>query len=451
MSSGPRAGLAVSSRRRRRADLESIYRAAVAAVEPGRLVARHVRRWGETVTVDLGDRVREVPAHRLWIAGAGKAAVAMAGAIATVVPEARGTVVAPRGRGLPRRLGRIDVLAGAHPVPDRTSFESTARLLARLRRRPRDETVLFLLSGGASALLALPAPPVTPADKRRLGRLLLRCGADIELTNAVRKHVSRVKGGGLLRAAAPREVWTLALSDVIGDRLSTIGSGPTVPDPSTYQDAWDGLASLGALDDLPTTVRRRLAAGVAGRRSAPETVAPGSADARRARACVIGSNRLALRAAAREARRLGYAVRTRRAPLRGEASEAARVLVRSLPAPDGPTCLLAGGETTVTVGAASGVGGRSQELALAAVPELAGRDWSLLAAGTDGIDGPTRAAGGFADGASLRRAGVRAVRRALDDHDAGTLLHRLGDVFVTGPTGTNVMDLVVVLGGECRK
>ncbi len=437
---------------RRRADLEAIYRAGVEAVDPQRLVESHVRREGSRLMVDLGDATAGVPLRALWVAGAGKAAAAMAAGVARVAPEVSGAVIAPGGRGCGRRYhGRIEVLGGGHPVPDRRSFDSTQRLIQRLRRRPTTDGILFLLSGGASALLARPARGVSTTDKVHLGRLLLRCGADIELTNAVRKHVSSVKGGGLLRIAAPRRVWTLALSDVIGDALGTIGSGPTVPDPSTYDEAWRGLEALGALQGVPPSVRRRLAAGRDGRASCPETVKPGSTDAGRSRARVIGSNRIALRAAAREARRLGYRVRTRAAPLAGEAAEQSEALVASLGAADAPTCVLAGGETTVHVGAARGRGGRSQEFAVAAMPGLAGGDWSLLAAGTDGIDGETPAAGGFADGSSRRRASAREVRRALAEHDSHTLLDALGDAFVTGPSATNVMDLVVALGGPRRK
>ncbi|MDG2306170.1 MAG: DUF4147 domain-containing protein [Candidatus Binatia bacterium] len=437
-----------------RADLEAIYRAGVEAVAPGHLIRRHVRRAGGRIEVDLGTRRFRVPVGELWVAGAGKAAAAMAEAIADLAPEARGLVIAPRGRtgARTRRVGRIDILPGSHPVPDRLSFASTEALLRRLRRRPPTDTVLFLLSGGASALLARPTRGVGERDKVRLGRLLLKCGADIGLMNAVRKHVSSVKGGGVLRAAAPRRVLTLALSDVIGDPLPTIGSGPTVADPSTFEEAWRGLAALGVLGDLPVAVRRRLEAGCAGRPDVVETVKPGSADERRSYPCVIGSNRIALNGAAREARRRGYRVENLRAPLRGEAAMAAAAFVAGLGGRGGPTCILAGGETTVSVGKATGRGGRNQEFAVAAMAGLAGGPWSLLSAGTDGIDGQTPAAGGFADGRSRRRAGGAAVvRRVLREHDCGGLLESIGDTLVTGPSGTNVMDFVAALRGPSAK
>lgn len=439
----------------RRAHLEIIYRAAVEAVDPGRLIERHVARRGARLEVDVGARRVRIPVSRLWVAGAGKAAAAMASAVATLAPEARGAVIAPPRPGGAKRFGRIDVLTGAHPVPDQRSYDSTDRVLRRLARRPATDRVLFLMSGGASALLASPASGISRSDKSDLGRMLLRCGADIHLTNAVRKHVSRVKGGGLLRAADPRRVITLALSDVVGDDLATIGSGPTVPDPSTYRDAIEGLEALGALGDLPPSVRARLVAGASGARRAAETVKPGSAEAGRAVAGVIGSNRVALAAAARAARRLGYSVRTRRRPIVGEAADQAVAWVEDLRArfeTGKPTCVLGGGETTVRVGEAPGRGGRNQEFAVAAMPGLVRSDWSLLSAGTDGVDGSTTAAGGFADPSSQRRAGGRSViARVLASHDAHTLLTSLGDTLVTGPTGTNVMDLVVSLGGPVPK
>ncbi|MEW6270956.1 MAG: DUF4147 domain-containing protein, partial [Thermodesulfobacteriota bacterium] len=348
------------------------------------------------------------------------------------------------------RVGGIEVLPGDHPVPGRRSYAATRRLLAALEAAPPDATVVLLLSGGASALLAAPAEGIRERDKSALNRHLLRCGAPIGTMNAVRKHVSRVKGGGLVRAAAPREVVTLALSDVPGDDLATIGSGPGVPDPTTFADALRllrGTAPTGR--GVPARVWRRLEAGAAGR-GPDETLKPREPAARRALAAVIGSNRTALAAAARAARGLGYRVVRRRGQLGGEASLVGRRLARELPSTAGPVCYLAGGETFVTVGDAGGVGGRSQELALAAADGLAGAGWSLLAAGSDGIDGPTDAAGAFCDGGTLRRGGRREAARALREHDAYRFFARTGDLFRTGPTGTNVMDLVIALRGRPR-
>jgi hydroxypyruvate reductase len=420
----------------------------VAAVDPARLVAKHVERRGDTLRITLGrgrSLVRRI--DRLWVAGAGKAAEAMAAAIAQLAPEVRGIVIAPRRKGArrARRVGGIQVLAGEHPVPGPGSFGSTARLVRALRARPKHDTVLFLLSGGASALLAAPAPGVTRSDKAALNRHLLRCGAPIEVMNVVRKHVSAVKGGGLAVLAAPCEVLTLALSDVPGDALATIGSGPTVTDPSTFAQA---LAALRATDPtgtaVPPRIWRRLEAGT--RRDGPQET-PKAADPRLRRSllALLGTNRTALAAAARAARRHGYAI-GRPCHLDGEAAGCGRALVAALPAvPQRPLCVLAGGETHVDAGQATGKGGRCQELALAAAAVLKGGRWSLLCAGTDGIDGQTDAAGAFCDGRTIARGGRRSASRALQEHDAYTFFADLDDLFRPGPTGTNVMDIAIAL------
>lgn len=444
-----------------RDDLTAIYRAAVAAVDPARLLLRRVSRRGATLEIALAPGRRLVRRiDRLWVAGAGKAAVAMAAAIASLAPEIEGMVLAPRPpRGsppraeLPRGAG-IKILPGDHPIPGADSFRSTARILAALAALPTDSSVLFLLSGGASALFAAPAPGITRADKIALNAHLLRCGASIDVMNAVRKHVSRVKGGGFALLAAPREVVTLALSDVPGDALATIGSGPAVPDPSTFARALRALeASAPGRRGVPAAVWRRLEAGAAG--AGPEET-PKAADPRlqRTAAALIGSNRTALAAAAQAARQRGYSVLQHRLRLRGEAADCARSLVASLPRRVAtPLCVLAGGETAVTVGSARGVGGRCQELALAAAAELGGTGWSVLCAGTDGIDGRTDAAGAFCDGRTIARGGRRRAARALREHDAYPFFARLGDLFQPGPTGTNVMDVVIALhpGGDARR
>ena len=372
----------------------------------------------------------------------------MARAVAATLPQVPGVVIAPGpgGGGRPvRRAGKIRILHGDHPVPGRATFEASAALLRLLDRFPDDATILILLSGGASSLFAVPAAGLARADKTALGRHLLRCGASIDAMNAVRKHVSAVKGGRLALRAAPRELLTLARSDVPGDDPATIGSGPAVADPTTYADALRALQAAGrGGPTAPARVLRHLEAGAAGLRD--ETPAAGDPRLRRARAVVIGCNETALDAAAVAARALGYAVRRRRGRLTGEAADCARLLVERLPRnPGRPTCVLAGGETVVTAAGSSGVGGRCQEMALAAAAGLAGTAWTILFAGTDGRDGRTDAAGAFADGTTLGRAGSRPLGRALRAHDANPLLRRLGDLLKTGPTGTNVMDVAIAI------
>jgi hydroxypyruvate reductase len=287
---------------------------------------------------------------------------------------------------------------------------------------------------------------VTRRDKQLLNQHLLRAGASIDVMNAVRKHVSAVKGGRLALLAAPREVITLALSDVPDDALATVGSGPAVADPSSFATALRRLRAVTPdVAAVPASVWRLLEGGAGG--SGPEdTPKPGDARLGRARAVLIGSNRTALLGAARAARELGYVVAGRPLRLGGEAASCARELVAALPEPLGRAlCLLGGGETHVTARGSTGKGGRSQELALAAAAGLAGSRWSLLCAGTDGVDGPTDAAGAFCDGRTLARGGRRRAARALAGHDSYSFFAPLGDLFRPGPTGTNVMDLAIAL------
>lgn len=420
----------------------------MAAVDPAALIRSRITRRGASLAIDLGRRRIVRPIARVWVFGAGKAALAMATAVAAVAPEVRGLVVVPRATGprIRRRAGGIGVLYGEHPVPGNGTFAATWRITDSIRRLPADATVLFLVSGGASSLFAAPAPGLTRTDKRALNAHLLRAGAPIETMNAVRKHLSAVKGGRLALLAAPREVVTLALSDVPGDALATIGSGPAVADPTTFALALRRLQQVTPdRSSLPARVWRILEQG-AGGRGEDETPKPGDRRLARSRAALVGTNRTALAGAARAARELGYAVERRRFRLRGEAAVCAREMVAALPpAPARPVCLLAGGETYVRAGASPGKGGRSQEFALAAAVGLAGTGWVLLCAGTDGIDGQTDAAGAFCDGDTFGRGGRRRAARALAGHDSYTFFAALGDLHRTGPTGTNVMDVVIAL------
>jgi len=299
------------------------------------------------------------------------------------------------------------------------------------------------VSGGASALLVAPAPGVTLEDKTEVTRQLLAAGADITALNAVRKHCSLVKSGGLARAAARAAgLWTLVLSDVVGDDPATIGSGPTVADPTTLRDAEAVLDRwLGAT--APYRVRQHLA------RAVSETVKPGDPVLARARTVVIGGNRDATEAAAGAAIERGYATETL-APLTGDAAAAGRAIAARLRAAptDRAVAIVAGGETTVRV-QPGGRGGRAQHLALAAAVALAGVPAVVLAAGTDGVDGPTDAAGACVDGDTIARGGTPEAERALRETDSHRYLTATGDLLVTGPTGTNVADVVVALRAAC--
>jgi hydroxypyruvate reductase len=312
------------------------------------------------------------------------------------------------------------------------------------------DLVLCLISGGASALMPLPAPPITLDEKQAVTRLLLASGANIHELNAVRKHISAIKGGQLARLAAPATVVCLMLSDVIGDNLDTIGSGPTAPDASTFVGARAVLERYGILERVPAAVRERLEQGVAGR--IPDTPKPGDPLFARVRNAVVGSNDLALRAAAARARALGYRPLVLSSMIEGETREVARMhaaiareVLKSGRPVRPPACIVPGGETTVTL-RGEGLGGRNQEFVLAAAMDLAGLPRTVvLSAGTDGTDGPTDAAGAIADGDTLRRAPDAA--RYLAENDSYHYFERLGDLIKTGPTNTNVMDVRLLLVG----
>jgi hydroxypyruvate reductase len=420
-------------------------RAALAAVDPEVLVARAI-----------GDDLRR-PAHAagraedprgFTVIAAGKAAVGMAtGAARSLGPRVRrGLVVRPGDAPAP---AGFDAVTGGHPSPTAGSEAAGRRALEIARATRADEGLLVLLSGGASAMLAVPADPVTLAEKARTTDLLLRTGVDIAGLNAVRKHLSAIKGGQLA-AASPAPSRTLAISDVVGDDLSVIGSGPTTADPTTFADALDVLRGAADERSVPPAVVSRLRAGSRG--ELPETPKPGDPRLARGRARVIGGRRTAMDGARAEAQRRGYVVKTDDRPVTGESRDAARRRIAdavteaaSMPR---PCCLISSGETTVRV-AGAGRGGRNQEFALAAAAAmpLLGNRALLASVGTDGVDGPTDAAGAIVDSSTAARAAAAglAMGRFLDDNDSTAFFEGLGDLIRTGPTGTNVGDLQVIL------
>jgi hydroxypyruvate reductase len=426
----------------------AILSAALAAADARAAVARALAMDGERLTVAGAEQVDLASIDRILLIGAGKAAAGMAAAALEVLGEriAEGTITTTDGHGA--ALPRIEVWEAAHPVPDTRGMAGAADALRLAREAGPRDLVLCLLSGGASALWPAPVPGVTLTQLQEVTDALLRSGATIHEINTVRKHLSRIGGGWLARAAAPARVVTLAVSDVVGGALDVIASGPTVPDPTTYADALDVLESRGI--HPPPAVLAHLRAGDGGERE--ETPKPGDPAPERASAHVIAGSRDALAGAGREAERLGYRARIVADDLEGEASavgEQVAQLAMGALAEDGdaPLAFLLGGETTVTV-QGSGRGGRNQELALAAAVELKGVQGVLAAAmGTDGKDGPTDAAGAFADGGTVARghaAGLDA-RDALRRNDAYPFLRAAGDLIVIGPTGTNVNDVVLVL------
>ncbi len=424
-----------------REDALACLRAAIAAVEPERLVR-------EELQIAADSLPGAGPVH---VAAIGKAAAAMARGAAAALGDrfAGGVVVTPPGGDDSLPTG-CRAIAGGHPVPDAGSVAGGRAVLELAERLGADDLLLCLISGGGSALMTLPPAGLPLADVQAATMALLRAGATIGELNAVRKHLDRLKGGRLARAAAPARTLALVLSDVVGDPLDVIASGPVSPDPTTFADAVGVIRRRGAWDALPAKVQEHLDRGLRG--EAKESPKEADRCFERVAVRIVGNNRLAAEAALAEALRRGFATRLLTTELTGEAREVGRDLAaaalaeRAGPSP-GPAGLVAAGETTVTV-TGRGSGGRNQELALGAGLALDGCEGILLAsAGTDGIDGPTDAAGAFADGATVRRARAHGLdpEAALRDNDTYPFFRALGDLILTGPTGTNVMDLQVVL------
>ena len=427
--------------RRLRKHALSIFRAALGAADPAAAVMRRLER------LDCS-RFKNV-----YVVGAGKAAATMARAAEKALGSRIAAGYVNVKDGHTAKLRRIEQNECGHPVPDERGVAGARRIAEIARAAQKDDLVLCLISGGASALLPLPAAPISLEEKREVTRLLLACGAGIHEINAVRKHISSIKGGQLARLAAPATVESLLLSDVTGDSLDVIGSGPTAPDASTFADASGILYRYGLMDRVPESVGERMARGGLG--EVADTPKAGDPLFRRVRNTIVGSNRLALRAAARRARELGFRTMVLASEVEGETREIARMhaaiakeLVRAGQPLRPPACVITGGETTVTI-RGDGLGGRNQEFALAAALDIGGLpDVLIFSAGTDGTDGPTSAAGAFADGATLSR--KPDARRYLDHNDSYHYFEALGDLVVTGPTGTNVMDVRIVLAGMPR-
>ena len=421
----------------------------LAAVDANTAVGRAISRKGEELII--GRRRYDLRRYeRVVVVGAGKATASMARAIEQRLgPRLHGGfVVVKYGHGLPTK--RIVVAEASHPVPDQSGKRAVSRLCAMTAALGPRDLLIVLLSGGASSLLPAPVQGVTLADKQRTTRNLLRCGANIREINTVRKHLSRIKGGRLAELTKATVV-TLILSDVLDNDLSTIASGPTVPDPTTYHDAVAVLKRYRIWQTVPERVHQHLDRGCQGLVS--ETPKPGASLFRRVHHHIIGNNEAAVTAVARAAREAGLRTFVHTHALTGEAREAgkrfgalAKKIVLGGKQLRRPCCVVAGGETTVTV-TGKGTGGRAQEFAAAAALEISGlaKVW-VVAIGTDGTDGPTDAAGAVVDGNTVVRAQRRSIdlKSALKRHDTYPALKRLHQLIVTGPTGTNVNDLYLL-------
>mgnify|MGYP001163276370 CR=1 FL=1 len=428
---------------RLREDARACLDAAIAAVDPTRLVINAFEQPSEILP-------GTDPVH---VVGVGKAAPAMArGACAILGTRITGgVVIAPTGTEM-HDLGNLRTLVGGHPFPDARSERAGRAVAQFVEQISTGDLLLCLISGGGSALMTLPLPGVSLDDVRETTQTLLRAGATIDELNCVRKHLDGLKGGRMAQIAAPARVLALVLSDVLGDSPDVIASGPLSPDPTTFSDAVAIVERRGVRDRIPTSALDYMESGARG--AVPESPGPDAPYFDDVEVRIVGNNRMAAHAALQEAERRGYRTRLLTTELSGEASEVGRMLATQALEMEGgegsitpPACLIAAGETTVNVRGA-GRGGRNQELVLGAALALHGRGPLLVASmGTDGIDGASHAAGAFADETTIARAEALGLdaEAALTANNSTPFFEALNDLIVTGPTGTNVMDIQVVL------
>jgi glycerate 2-kinase len=438
-------------RTRYREHLRAIFEAGLRAVDPAEAVSRAVREQGGRLLVaDKAYRLDDY--ERVFVIGAGKAGAPMARAIEEVLGDrlADGWINVKYGHTAPLR--KVRVQEAGHPIPDEKGLQGAGRI-ARLASEAGEKDLVFcVISGGGSALLVSPAEGIDLGQKQAVTSELLACGASIQEINAVRKHLSKIKGGQLARLCWPATMVTLILSDVVGDPLDVIASGPTVPDTSTFDDCLEILERYELSGRLPRPLIEHLEQGARG--ALPETPKPGDPVFDRVQNVIVANNLQAVLAAGRQAASLGYEPLVLSTRMEGETREVAgahaaifrEVLATGHPlAP--PACILSGGETTVTL-KGRGKGGRNQEFSLAVALRVQGQDRIFfLSGGTDGTDGPTDAAGAFADGTTVERArGLNMeAARYLEENNSYPFFEALGDLLITGPTNTNVMDLRICL------
>ncbi|MGC8857262.1 MAG: glycerate kinase type-2 family protein [Anaerolineae bacterium] len=407
-----------------------ILAAAIQAVEPGAAIERYLKSHPLKRN------------GRIYGLAIGKAALPMLEALARSVPLTKGLAVTKHASS--PTLRGLTVMEGGHPLPDERSLLAGRRVVEWVGMLQENDTLICLISGGGSALVSAPWPGLSLHDLRALTALLLSCGARIDEINILRRHLDQIKGGGLLRLTPAKHVLSLILSDVIGNPLEAIASGPTAPDPSRREDALAVLEKYRLMAQIPAAILAAL-------RHAPETLKPGDPRLETVQNVIVGDNALAIRAALKQAEKEGFASESLGSAWQGEARQVgeqfAACFLAALARRPRPFCLVAGGETTVTL-RGSGRGGRNQELALASVPVLAGqRDIRLIALASDGEDGPTDAAGAVVSGETYQRGKMLGLEVAhhLSENDSYTFFAALGDLLHPGPTGTNVNDLIFLI------
>lgn len=440
-------------RRSLKRNARAIFRAGLNAAHAGEAVYRYIKFDREREFVVFGkERISLDKTGRIIVLGAGKASSQMARAVERRLGKRidGGAVVTQHGHG--ERCRCIEVLEASHPIPDISGLEASREIEEWAVGARREDVVIFLLSGGGSALMPSPASGISLADKQFVTNSLLQAGAPIEALNCVRKHLSGLKGGNLARKVFPARMVVLLVSDVIGDPLDVIASGPATGDSSTFVQAKAYLQRYGVFREIPEAVRKRIESGC--NHNIPDTPAPGDKIFKRVSHHVVANNKIALRAAYEKAKSIGYNVQVQTSSLNGEAKEVGKsiaedgkIILGNSRKKRSPQCLLYGGETTVRV-LGGGLGGRCQELALSFAIEICGHEnICLLAAGTDGRDGPTEAAGAIVDGRTAKTSQNQGLdpNDYLRDNNSYHFLCQRRACIRTGPTGTNVMDLVIML------
>jgi glycerate 2-kinase len=438
-----------------RREAEEIFQASVRRVDPYQATRKFVRR--QDGKLKLGSEGSseidlELDAFdRVFVVGGGKATAPMAKALEDIVGSRIDLGLINVKYGFSEPLSRISITEAGHPLPDEEGVKGTKKILNLLEGAKEKDLVFSLISGGGSALLPSPVGEITLAEKQATTRSLLECGASIDEINTIRKHISSSKGGQMARAAFPATTVNLMLSDVVGDRVDAIASGPFVPDSSTFRDAWEIISKYNL--SVPESVRRYIKEGLDGK--APETPKKGDPLFGKVHNYIIGSNILALEAAREAAEAMGYNCLILSSMVEGETREVAKVhtavakeILQTGHPIVPPSCVISGGETTVTI-RGKGLGGRNQEFCLASALELAGTPERVvvLSGGTDGNDGPTSAAGAVVDPLTVKRGSALGLEAAdfLSDNDSFHYFERTGELLVTGPTKTNVMDVRLVL------
>jgi hydroxypyruvate reductase len=435
---------------------ELIFSRALSAVDPSRILKDGIRIEEGRLWIRIegnSEKVFDLKAfHNIFLVGTGKASNSMAHAVEEIFGDwlTKGVITTKYGHLLP--LKKTEIIEAGHPIPDQKGYEGAKKILALLKESGPKDLVIFLLSGGGSALLPFPADGIELKEKQEVTQLLLDCGADIREINTIRKHISRMKGGWLAKWTYPSTLIGFILSDVVGDQLDVIGSGPTVPDPSTFEEATEILKKYDLLNEISPSIQKHLQLGKEGK--VEETPKPGDAVFEKVYNMIIGSNILALRAAEKEATSMGLNTLILSSSIVGETREAARFhtaiakeVISSGNPIRKPACILSGGETTVTI-KGNGLGGRNQEFVLAGAIEINGMEKVvLLSGGTDGTDGPTDATGAVADHTTVQRAKSMGLdpKVYLENNDAYPFFEKLGGLLITGPTHTNVMDVRILL------